>query len=158
MKTEPDLYFRDLDSRVTAREEAAVQEWLESGVSLHSMRDHPKHNVPLLGGGWGARLTVETEREQWENVWKEILWDSDLYATKQQKGPDQNILTNYVWKTWIGDIFQHDSYLCDGNPGSVGFPTQRKNESYNYILSVGTEPLWMKCPITCRRHKDWEYC
>jgi hypothetical protein len=143
---------------VTAREEAAVNEWLESDASLHSMRDHPYHNVPLVGGGWGARLTEDTEREQWENVWEEILGDPDTYAVKDQKGQDQDILTNHVWKSWIGDIFQHDSYMCEGNPGSIGFPTQRKKESHNFILALGPEPLWEKCPVPCRRQKDWEYC
>ena len=32
---------RDLDSRFTAREAAAVREWLSSDKTLHAMRDHP---------------------------------------------------------------------------------------------------------------------
>ena len=36
------LLSRDLDSRVSAREAAAVEEWIESEVaSFHNMRDHP---------------------------------------------------------------------------------------------------------------------
>ena len=48
---------RDLDSRISAREVAAVTEWLQSGRAIHSMRDHPYHNIPLLGAAWGARLS-----------------------------------------------------------------------------------------------------
>ena len=40
---------RDLDSRFSAREVAAVDEWLSIGMPLHSIRDHPNHNTPLLG-------------------------------------------------------------------------------------------------------------
>ena len=53
-------YFlvRDLDSKVTPRETAAVSEWLQSGAAIHSMRDNPAHTTPLLGAGWGANLMV----------------------------------------------------------------------------------------------------
>merc|ERR1719391_1390928 len=52
-----DLFVsRDLDSRFSERELAAVQEWIESGKAIHAMRDHPLHPFPLLGGAWGARL------------------------------------------------------------------------------------------------------
>ena len=52
---------RDLDSRFTAREAAAVAEWRagECPGSLHAMRDHPWHGVPVMGGGWGAKLDTE---------------------------------------------------------------------------------------------------
>ena len=48
---------RDLDSRITAREVAAVAEWLGSpgGEAVHCMRDHPEHTMPIMGGMWGAR-------------------------------------------------------------------------------------------------------
>ena len=143
---------------MTAREEAAVNEWLESNASLHSMRDHPAHYVPLVGGGWGARLT---DREQWEIIWTEILEDSLTYSDRQKKGPDQYILTNHVWKVHFmsgSHIFQHDSYLCESYPGSIGFPTRRKKESYNFILALSPEPLWEECPVSCRRNKEWEFC
>ena len=74
---------RDLDSRISAREVAAVTEWLQvkiflptkknisslkifqSGQPLHSMKDHPAHKVSLLGGLWGARMTqVESSNAQ----------------------------------------------------------------------------------------------
>jgi hypothetical protein len=41
---------RDLDSIVTDRETAAVQQWLDNSTAvLHVMRDHPLHNVKILG-------------------------------------------------------------------------------------------------------------
>ena len=45
---------RDLDSRVTAREVAAVKEWLQSGRPLHAMRDHPSHRAAMMAGAWGG--------------------------------------------------------------------------------------------------------
>ena len=49
---------RDLDSRISEREVAATQEWLQSGLAVHAMRDHPGQKHPLLGGMWGARMDV----------------------------------------------------------------------------------------------------
>ena len=47
---------RDLDSRITAREQAAVEDWLETGLTFHVMRDNPHHAALVLAGLWGARL------------------------------------------------------------------------------------------------------
>ena len=40
---------RDLDSPLTPRELAAVNEWLATDQPWHAMRDHPLHTVPMLG-------------------------------------------------------------------------------------------------------------
>jgi hypothetical protein len=40
---------RDLDSPLTSRELAAVNQWLLTNKSWHAMRDHPLHTVPMLG-------------------------------------------------------------------------------------------------------------
>jgi hypothetical protein len=56
--SEPDvsvMLSRDTDSRLSARERAAVDAWLASDKDFHVMRDHPWHNVPILGGLWGVR-------------------------------------------------------------------------------------------------------
>ena len=55
---------RDLDSRFSKREAAAVEEWLQSGRAIHSMRDHPAHTTPLLGAAWGARITEDSIRHK----------------------------------------------------------------------------------------------
>ena len=52
------LLSRDLDSRITFRELAAVQERLTTpDKSIHAMRDNPAHNIGLLGASWGTDLT-----------------------------------------------------------------------------------------------------
>ena len=68
--------------------------------SLHAMRDHPQHTVPILGGGWGARLDTEDRRERWRTSWSRMLSDSDLYAGPQHKGPDQKLLQRHVWSRY----------------------------------------------------------
>jgi hypothetical protein len=57
--------FRDTDSRITIREKIAVDEWVNSGKSIHVMRDHPAHGIPygsdrlgILGGMWGIKSKI----------------------------------------------------------------------------------------------------
>ncbi len=52
------VLVRDADSRLNPRERAAVDQWLASDFDFHIMRDHPSHDVPILGGMWGARNSV----------------------------------------------------------------------------------------------------
>lgn len=55
--SDPDIeahLFRDCDSRLSAREAAAVAEWLDSGAEFHIIRDHPEHYMPMMAGMWGA--------------------------------------------------------------------------------------------------------
>ena len=110
-----DIYLcRDLDSRVSEREVAAVEEWLGSGRSVHSMRDHPAHFIPMLGAGWGARLDTEagaeSVRSRWRQSWVSILRDNLTYADRGAKGPDQTILSLHVWPWARSEAMQHDSY------------------------------------------------
>ena len=42
--------------RFSARESAAVSEWLSSDLPFHIMRDHNYHNSHVLAGMWGAKL------------------------------------------------------------------------------------------------------
>jgi len=49
------IISRDVDSRLSYREKAAVDEWLSSDKDFHIMRDHPYHGIPILGGMWGSR-------------------------------------------------------------------------------------------------------
>lgn len=50
------ILFRDVDSRLCAREDAAVKEWLaQSYLPYHTIRDHPFHGRQLLAGLWGVQ-------------------------------------------------------------------------------------------------------
>jgi len=49
---------RDSDSRLTARDAAAVSDWLRRRPSFafHCIRDHPSHSLFNVSGGlWGGR-------------------------------------------------------------------------------------------------------
>ena len=61
-------------SRFTSREEAAVAEWLSSSLPFHTMRDHPDHQVEIMGGMWGARMDLG-HRDLFKNLTQVFIDD-----------------------------------------------------------------------------------
>lgn len=51
------VIVRDTDSIVTGREAGLVNQWIESGKSMHVIYDHPHHNAPMLSGMIGAKTS-----------------------------------------------------------------------------------------------------
>lgn len=111
--------FRDADSRISIREKLAVDEWLNSGKTLHVMRDHPYHMIPagnnrlgILGGMWGIKNNVIPITEM-------------IYKFKKSKehnyGNDQSFL-KMVYSSLENDRFTHDEFF-EKNP----FPIKREN-------------------------------
>jgi len=155
------LLSRDLDSLIGPREVSAVREWLKSGKLIHSMRDHPQHQVPMLAGTWGARLTSPRARQKWKTSWDLIMKHKMTTAPPNAtNGPDQIILQHAVWSWWGKyDSMEHDSYNCRTFRNAVGFPTERKLEKLGNFVG-GQQAFWKECPEICKRkgHHDWKYC
>ena len=61
-------------NRLTFRESSAVAEWMTSSLPFHVMRDHPDHQVEIMGGMWGARLNLG-HREMFSNLTKLMVDD-----------------------------------------------------------------------------------
>merc|ERR1719336_2638794 len=68
---------RDLDSEFNEREISAVSEWMESDKSFHMMRDHPMHDIGMLGSAWGVKLTKEVVKLKWQKAWRNGLRDNE---------------------------------------------------------------------------------
>jgi hypothetical protein len=111
--------FRDADSRVSIREKLAVDEWIESGKSIHVMRDHPAHGIPygnnklgILGGMWGIKVGAIPLSEMVEK-----------YAKNKTLayGSDQTFL-----KT-VYSIFENDRKTHDDFFEKKPFPIKREN-------------------------------
>lgn len=93
--------IRDSDSRITARELAAVEEWIASGKSLHIMRDHPYHNVRIPGGMWGGTKKLADL----------IPIEADLAKYGSARGQDQVFLGDYIYPLLKKDLCVHDSFF-----------------------------------------------
>ena len=92
---------RDADSRITSRESAAVQEWLESNKDFHIMRDHPLgHWSSIMGGMFGVRNgAMKPFREAFEEGIRDTQWNCD-----------QGFLNKHVYPKVISNAFIHDEY------------------------------------------------
>jgi hypothetical protein len=110
--------FRDSDSRITIREKMAVDEWINSGKSIHVMRDHPAHRIPygndglgILGGMWGIKTGVIPLTEMIDKFTK----DKNL-----EYGSDQTFLKT-IYSIFSDDKFTHDEFF-ENKP----FPIKRE--------------------------------
>lgn len=117
------VIFRDTDSRINLREKYAVDEWIDSGKSLHVMRDHPAHGIPygnnslgILAGMWGIKGNQIPITEM---VKKFCVGKENKY------GIDQTFL-----KTVYG-IFSNDKKVHDDFFDKKPFP--KKREDFRFV-------------------------
>lgn len=107
------IISRDCDSRLSLREKEAVDEWLASDKSFHTMHDHPHHSVPILGGMFGIKKGLFSEMGRHAAEWArshESRWQVD-----------QDFLTEVVWPVVQNDTLNHDEFyrhLWGGRPFS----------------------------------------
>jgi hypothetical protein len=94
------MLSRDCDSRLSRRERIAVDEWLESGKSVHIIRDHPQHGTLILGGLWGVRGDKLQDMQVLMNGWNQL----DMWQT------DQDFLRDRIYPLVHDDIFVHDEF------------------------------------------------
>lgn len=95
------MISRDTDSRVSFREKAAVDDWLNSDKDFHIIRDHPYHLIEILGGMWGAK--------------NHILSGISKAINQYQKGDfwqvDQNFLKQIVYPKIKNLAKVHDDFF-----------------------------------------------
>jgi len=116
---------RDIDSRLSKREKAAVDEWIESGKRFHVMRDHPSHsNYAMSGGMWGGTRNAIPDMEA--RLTRRALIPSYLQ--------DMNFLNEEIWPIAQRSVVQHDSFSCDKFGGGRPFPTPR--DGWEHVGSV----------------------
>ena len=115
----------------------------------------------LLGGMWGVSVLGKPDlRAKLISQWKKAEGDANMWKRRNEKGPDQRLMTGFYWDLAKPDSVGHDSYLCKRYPNTKAFPTQRwMNISLNFVGSE-SNMLKKKCPPQCRpkNHQDWEYC
>ncbi|CAF0805598.1 unnamed protein product [Rotaria sp. Silwood1] len=159
------MMSRDLDSALTKREREAVDVWLASNKSFHAMRDHPMHSVPMLGGMWGFRPSLNRNLSR---LIHDKIHNQDLIRNYTGRA-DQGFLAAHIWPFAKASAIAHDSFSCAhgfGHPAQP-FPTQRPlaNETNCFVGCVrsccghGIMPFG-QCPIQCRPndHPEWIYC
>lgn len=104
---------RDSDSLLSAREKAAVDEWLQSDRSFHVMRDFYGHTELILAGMWGGVGGLLPPIQELITAFRPM--------GSVARAIDQIFLRQMVWPLIRSDVLIHDSVytLFDARP----FPT-----------------------------------
>jgi hypothetical protein len=95
--------IRDADSRLGDRERSAVNEWIDSGTSLHIMRDHPHHRFLILGGMWGMKKKPFCMED------KIVKFLEGQEFNKESRNFDQSFLQHEIYPLFISDMLIHSS-------------------------------------------------
>ena len=111
---------RDTDSRIGAREIAAVNDWIASGTRFHAMRDHPFHTELMMGGMWGGTAGRGLS-----------MRDLIAAADDHRYGADQDFLGTHLWPRIREDLLTHDSYYS--TPGSRPFPDGSRGTDRDHV-------------------------
>jgi hypothetical protein len=97
---------RDCDSRISIRDEIAVNEWIDSGKKFHILREHPiGHHWVMNAGMWGAKSNSIPNYE--------ILKNNYLSINNRQgdKTIDQCFLRDVIYHIAKENLFLHDEFF-----------------------------------------------
>lgn len=100
------MISRDADSRLNVRDKACVDEWLDSGKSLHIIRDNCQHGWLICGGAWGIRKGPLANIEN-------LIIDYLKIDGSNSHGVDQRFLSK-IYPYLVGDSFTHDEEFPAG--------------------------------------------
>jgi len=98
-------FVRDADSRVTARDQWCIRDFLESPYSYHMIRDHIWHKSKIMGGMFG---------------WKKPLPDTIVIPSDAGYGFDEAFLSEHLYPTIAKELLVHTNLF-----GFVGEHTRR---------------------------------
>ena len=113
------MISRDCDSRLSHREKAAVDAWLESGKGFHIMRDHPWHGSSILGGMWGVKCGILPDMENLIGGWdQEDRWQTD-----------QDFLNTAIYPRIVDNCMVHASF-CRMESHATDFPVPRSGTEF----------------------------
>ena len=108
------MLSRDCDSEITIREVEAIRQFEQSDKSFHIMRDHPWHNIEILGGMWGSKKGSINNIKQLINNWKQ----EDRWQT------DQEFLKYIIYPLIKNNCMSHDEFF-NYESHKLNFPTKR---------------------------------
>ena len=117
---------RDCDSRISLREETAVNQWIESDKKYHIIRDHPiGHGWVMNAGMWGAKIDLNIDINL---LIKNYLSENNL---PEEKSMDQRFLKDIIYPIAINDVFVNDTFF---NYENIGVEIRRDREIDDYLF------------------------
>ena len=150
---------RDLDSAIISREEDAVKEFLQSGMTIHMMRDHQQHKETIMAGMWCFR--TEYNRTLGRELLEAVLEKAKGYSRRIDQPIINTVINGLMYRKYkLTKRLQHDSYWCGFYKGTKPFPTKREGNTFVGCPSHLCKAKIRECPVNCRPSygKNWTYC
>ena len=157
------MISRDTDSRLSLREKACVDDWLNNSTKkVHTIRDACVHQSQMMGGLWGVR-------DGYLN-WIKLHLNYMLQSLKDgsgKKGLDQDFLNSKVYLYAIGSINEYgkNAEICRPNMlshddiafGNLRFPNNRRlphtnEEMRRMIIPRKYGDVYSACPSCGLKH------
>ena len=158
------VIVRDSDSRFSARELLAVNEWIGSGLYFHVMRDAAEHNTEVLGGMFGMKKDKFWRSTRMSALIQQALKKNSLQPYDERGyGEDQIFLSQYVWPRVKAETLAHDSNRtrCEeyGSKICRGFFLGPRSDRDNFFVGAAFKPSYgvqhhngmihYACNLTC---------
>ena len=99
---------RDADSRLSMREADLVRQWMDSGKTLHCIRDHRCHMHCIMGGLFGINNETFHEKYKFKEV-TQIIRELYGYYKERPYNVDQIFLNDQLWYILKNDNMAHIS-------------------------------------------------
>jgi hypothetical protein len=121
---------RDADALTSLTEAKVVDQFIESGKSIHGILDNPAHSIPLMGGMCGFKC--QPMRDKYESFEKMTALGSGI----DKHGSDQKFLNDVVYNDFSED------YIC--SLGRVSHDTMIKFTGVAKLMYQDrTDPRWL---------------
>ena len=134
---------RDADSRLSLRDVAAIDEWVDSGKDFHIIREHPAHSTAICGGMWGC-LGGSVP-----NI-KDLI---DNYLTQIDPGTiaiDQLFLANIIYPEYASkSSFVHDEFTSVKEAHAVPIKRDLALDDFAFIgeaIDENDNDRWTESP------------
>lgn len=123
------VIFRDTDSLVNFREQAAVSDWVSSGVTLHSMHDNDAgHWSPIMGGMCGLKLPLSINMSESIDSWAKNRNYKFNYSD------DQSFLSKVVLSKYVDSTLDHHNNPASSKfKNSVAFPSHKPSKYADFV-------------------------
>lgn len=118
--------IRDLDSRFSVRDRAAVEQWLASGKPFHVIRDSRHHQKAIMGGMWGGTPGYFAMRRQIARWGRYDYYDCD-----------QQMLEESIWPR-----LQTLCHVNDQEAGLHPLPPNPDGTHLGQIFEADETPVW----------------
>lgn len=109
------MFSRDIDSRINARDQYCINEFLKSEKKFQIIRDSPSHGVHIPGGMWGIKKGIDIHIENLFQIF------NSTYTTIVN-GLDQDFLSQYIYPRVRDHAIVFDEFFVSRNENKVRIP------------------------------------